>query len=205
MSLFLKNAITIFLVRLTFAYPSHHLMSAKYGVKARQILKILKKQYPVLNETLLNIFRNYIPNKKIKCDYRQPPCMNDNIKRKLKQRTKLIKYFYKNGQMKCGYDKILEKSAECSAEIFETKKNYILNMTSKLADSHTAPKTYWTLLNRLLYNKKIPAIPPLLLDGKCVSDFYEKSNIFNNFLHQYVLQKKIQAPCHPFCIEQTPK
>ena len=54
-------------------------------------------------------------------------------------------------------------------------------MTSKLADSHTAPKTYWTLLNRLLYNKKIPAIPPLLDDGKFVSDFYEKSNIFNNF------------------------
>ena len=54
-------------------------------------------------------------------------------------------------------------------------------MTSKLADSHTAPKTYWTLLNRLLYNKKIPAIPPLLVDGKFVSDFYEKSNIFNNF------------------------
>ena len=66
--------------------------------------------------------------------------------------------------MKCDYDKILEKSAECTAETFETKKNYILNMTSKLADSHTAPKTYWTLLNRLLYNKKIPAIPPLLVD-----------------------------------------
>ena len=54
----------------------------------------------LLNETLLNIFRNYIPNNKIKCDYRQPPWTNDNIKRKLKQRTKLIKYFYKNGQMK---------------------------------------------------------------------------------------------------------
>ena len=53
-------------------------------------------------------------------------------------------------------------------------------MTSKLADSHTAPKTYWTLLNRLLYNKKIPAIPPLLADGKFVSVFYEKSNIFKN-------------------------
>ena len=25
------------------------------------------------NETLLHIFQNYIPNKKIKCDYRQPP------------------------------------------------------------------------------------------------------------------------------------
>ena len=69
--------------------------------------------------------------------------MNDNRKRKLKQRTKLIKYFYKNDQIKC--------DCECSMEIFETKENHILNMTSKLADSHTAPKTYWTLLNRLLY------------------------------------------------------
>ena len=77
----------------------------------------------LLNETLLNILRNYIPNKKIKWDYHQPPWMNDNIKRKLKQRTKLIKYFYKNGQMKCDYDKILEKSAECTTEIFEAKKN----------------------------------------------------------------------------------
>ena len=107
--------------------------------------------------------------------------MNDNIKRKLKQRTKLIKYFYKNGQMKCDYDKILDKSEEFTADIFETKKNYILNMTSKLANSHTAPKTYCTLFNRLLYNKKIPTIPPLLADVKFASDFYEKSNIFNSF------------------------
>ena len=34
----------------------------------------------LLNKTLLNIFRNCIPNKKIKCDYRQPPWMTDNIK-----------------------------------------------------------------------------------------------------------------------------
>ena len=88
--------------------------------------------------------------------------MNDNIKRKLKQRTKLIKYFYKNSQIKCDYDKILEKCEECTTDIFETKKRCILNMTSKLEDSHTAPKTYCTLLNRLLYNKKIPPVPPFL-------------------------------------------
>ena len=53
-------------------------------------------------------------------------------------------------------------------------------MTKKLADSNTSPKTYWTILNHLLYNKKLP-IPPLLVDGKLVSDFYKKANIFNNF------------------------
>ena len=36
----------------------------------------------LLNEILINIFRNCIPNKKIKCDYRQPPCINDNIKKR---------------------------------------------------------------------------------------------------------------------------
>ena len=54
--------------------------------------------------------------------------------------------------MKCDYTKISEKSAESTAEMFETKKNCILNMTSKLADSYTTSKTYWTFLNRLLYN-----------------------------------------------------
>ena len=54
-------------------------------------------------------------------------------------------------------------------------------MTKKIADSNTFPKTCWTILNRLLYNKKVPTIPPLLVDGKLVSDFCKKANIFNNF------------------------
>ena len=52
-------------------------------------------------------------------------------------------------------------------------------MTKKLTDS--SPKTYWTMLNRLLYNNKLPPIPPLLVYGKLVSDFCKKANIFNNF------------------------
>ena len=37
-----------------------------------------------LNKTLSSIFRNYIPNKKTKCDYRQSPWMTDIIKKHLK-------------------------------------------------------------------------------------------------------------------------
>ena len=72
----------------------------------------------LLNEIFRKIFRNYIPNKKIKCDYCQPPWMNDNIKRKLKQSTKLIKYFYKNGQMKFDYDKIPSKHFDVGSTLF---------------------------------------------------------------------------------------
>ena len=53
-------------------------------------------------------------------------------------------------------------------------------MTKKVADSNTSTKSYWTILNRLLYNKNLPTIPPLLVDGKMVSGC-KKANIFNNF------------------------
>ena len=81
--------IITFMVKLTFVSPSHLYVSVKSGIIIRQMLKIFKKQHLILigteplknlsvddkvellNETLLNIFQNYIPNKKIKYDYRQ--------------------------------------------------------------------------------------------------------------------------------------
>ena len=107
--------------------------------------------------------------------------MTDNIKKSLKERCKLTKVFYKNGQRKIDHDKVLEMSEEYTKQILEVKKNYILKMTKKLADSNTSQKTYWTILNRLLYNKKLPTRPPLLVYGNLVSDFCKKANIFNNF------------------------
>ena len=40
----------------------------------------VEKKVSLLNKTLLNILRNYIPNKKIIFNYCQPPWMNDKIK-----------------------------------------------------------------------------------------------------------------------------
>ena len=82
---------------------------------------------------------------------------------------------------KIDHDKILEKSKEQIEQILEAKKNCFVKMTKKLADSNTSPKAYCTILKHLLYNKKFPTIPPLLVDGKLVSDFCRKANIFNNF------------------------
>ena len=76
--------------------------------------------------------------------------------------------------------KVLEKSADCTKKITQAKNDYINKMTDKLQNPSTASKTYWAILSCLLYNKKIPAIPPLLADGKFVSDFCEKANLFNN-------------------------
>ena len=94
----------------------------------------------LLNETLLNSFRNYIPNKKIKCDYRQPLWMTDDIKKSLKERFKLTKSYCKNIQQKSDYDKVLEKSANCTKKITQAKNCYI----GKLQTPSAAPKTYYS-------------------------------------------------------------
>ena len=54
-------------------------------------------------------------------------------------------------------------------------------MITKSEDSSTAPKTYSAILNRLLNNKKTPAIAPLFEDGNFMSDYSKRANLFNNF------------------------
>ena len=54
-------------------------------------------------------------------------------------------------------------------------------MCEKLNDPVTAPKTYYKKINRFLNNKKIPAMPPLLVYGEIISNFSQKAFLFNNF------------------------
>ena len=65
------------------------------------------------SETLLKIFRNYIPKEKIKFSHCQTPWMNDKIKKRLKERTKFTKFYYKNGQRNEGQGKLEAKTAYC--------------------------------------------------------------------------------------------
>ena len=48
--------------------------------------------------------------------------MTDDIRKFLKERSKLTKIFSKNGQRKTDHEKILEKATECTNEILEAKK-----------------------------------------------------------------------------------
>ena len=76
-------------------------------------------------------------------------------------------------------------------------------MTSKLEDSNTAPKTYWLKLNPFLSNKKIPAIPPLLVDGKFILDFCEKANLSNNFFGSICIAITNNSRLSPYVYKKT--
>ena len=48
-------------------------------------------------------------------------------------------------------------------------------------DPVTSAKTYWSILKTLLNNKNIPCIPTLFYQGKYVTDFKKKAELFNSF------------------------
>ena len=54
-------------------------------------------------------------------------------------------------------------------------------MSAKLDNPKTVPKTYWSIINKFLSNKKTPIIPSVLVNGELVSDFERKANLFNNY------------------------
>ena len=77
--------------------------------------------------------------------------MTDDIKKSWKERSKLTKTSYKNGSQKIDYDKVFEKSADCTKKITQAKNDYINKMTDKLQNPSNAPETCWAILSRLLY------------------------------------------------------
>ena len=62
--------------------------------------KNINAQETVFNETILNIISNYIPNKHITCDDKDPVWMNEKIKSKMKSKNIFYKQYIHNGRKK---------------------------------------------------------------------------------------------------------
>ena len=65
--------------------------------------------------------------------------------------------------------------------ISQTKTLYYENLAKKLNNPLLQANTYWSILKTFYNDKKIPLIPPLLIDDTFITDTQAKANIFNNF------------------------
>ena len=134
-----------------------------------------------LNSTLMNIFRNFIPHETIKCRNKDPPWMNKEIKGALRHKNRLYRKYISGGRKQVDEIKLKETSNFVTTLITDTKSTYFASLGKKLNDPLTGPKTYWSILKRLMNKVKITTIPSLLVNGILVTDFKEKAGIFNSF------------------------
>ena len=128
----------------------------------------------------MNIFTNYVPNKHKSFDDQDPPWMNDRIKLKIKQKNSVFKEYVKNGKTAHVCQNLQFAITELS-ELYNGKKEWV-QFSIKAKFKHTCNKcnkTYCTILKAFYSGKKIPLIPPLIINDQLITDFQEKANYFN--------------------------
>ena len=143
--------------------------------------KNINAQLISLNETILNVFRNYVPNKYITIDDKDPVWMNEIILSKIKTKNLLFKQYIQNGRFESDFVFLQALIAEINELISSTRNVYYENLAKKLNNPLLQVKTYWSILKTFYNEKNIPLIPPLLVDDNFVTDNQTKANIFNTF------------------------
>ena len=144
-----------------------------------------ENQVELLNEVLLNIYSNFIPNKVMTIRPRQAHWITQAVKSFLRKNNRAYNSFVRNGRPGDKLEGIQAMISEGARLIEEAKRNYFLEAGKTLASPATSSKTYWTLINTVLNKVKIPMIPPLLENGLFVTDLTEKAQIFNDY---FILQ-----------------
>ena len=146
--------------------------------------KSINDQVKFLNDTLMNIFKNFIPNKILTFNDKDPPWINENVKHLIKIKNDILKLYFKNGRNANDFILLQNTNQQLSDLIKNSKDEYNNRLSLKLNNPKTSAKAYWTILKTLVNGKKTPLIPPLLVNGTLVTDFLQKANLFNSFFSE---------------------
>ena len=76
--------------------------------------------------------------------------------------------------------------AEVSELVCKSKDDYHNQLARKLTNPETSPKTYWSILKTFYNERKVPLIPPLVINNKLEADFKGKQITSTTFLLQNV-------------------
>ena len=152
-------------------------------------------QVSVFNSSILNIVSNSIPNETIACDDRETPWMNSFIKNLICAKDNFYKKFVHTSNNMYHLCAFKNSQNHLNQSIQIAKQNYVNKIDQRLSDPITGSKCYWSLLGTLLNGKKIPCIPPLFYDDKCIVDFQEKVRFSILFSLTNVLWFQTEESC----------
>ena len=115
--------------------------------------KNINEQVIAINETILNVFQNYVPNKYITVDDKDPLWMNEIINSKIKTKNLLFNQYFQNARFESDFAFIENLITEINELISSTKNLYYENLAKKLNNPLLQAKKYWSTL-KSFYNEK---------------------------------------------------
>ena len=74
-----------------------------------------------------------------------------------------------------------EKTDEFTDFVGDAKEKYARCISNKFNDPLATPKNCWSIWNSFLSYRKLPAIPPLLVNADIITKFSEKADLFNKY------------------------
>ena len=108
--------------------------------------KCVNDQVLLFNKTLLNIMSNFIPNKLVIFDDREPPWFDRKIKNLIKYKNQIYKDTHDRKSNHNFQLHVLYVQDLINIKIDQGKRKYHENMSRQLSDKSLNPKKYWSLL-----------------------------------------------------------
>ena len=125
---------------------------------------------------------NFCPHRNITCNDKDPPWLTDDIKRIIYFKDQAYRHYQRSNKTAQDYVILDNVSRHLNEQIELSKQEYYHKLSIQLNNPFTSRKKYWTLLKTLINGKKVPVIPPLLVNNIYVSNFNEKKIFFLFFL-----------------------
>ena len=113
-----------------------------------------------------------------------PPWFNNQVKTRIEKKNNLFKSFMAIGRLTVDRARLQKAVAELINIIKSSKENFYNNLAKKLNDLNTSSKAYCSITKAFVNGRKTPIIPPLLVNNNLISNFREKTSIFNDFFVQ---------------------
>lgn len=154
--------------------------------------KSAEEMVQCFNRRFLNIIERHVPNKVITVDDSDAPFVSPTLKNLIRKSHKIYRDWVKNGKDQTTKNRVDLFRKKTKEAIENAKSSYIEGLSKKICDPTSGHKVFWSAYKRLSNKKKITNIPPLLENGKYVSNFKEKAIVLNNYF---------AVQCRPFEIE----
>ena len=104
--------------------------------------KDINAQFVAFTETILNVFRNYVPNRYITVDHKDPVWMNETITSKIRIKNVLYGKYIQNGRFESDLVCLKSFIIEFNELISSSKTLHYENLGKKLNNPLLQGKTY---------------------------------------------------------------
>ena len=129
----------------------------------------MESQVSELNDLLLNIYSNYIPNTTVLCDDNDPPLITNGTRTTIEMKNNAYKEYIMSDMRHNYYVRPENLTTGLSNLIRDTKTEYHSKLAAKSVIPSDSDKIYWSILKTFTNGRKVPVVPPLLINKLIIS------------------------------------